>query len=106
VLADHLLQSACVSASNEDTGLATPLFENFAAISGANLFRNLGELQWRIDQLKGKPQILSGVWSTVRKEFAAADYPTRVEILKVIRDAAAYQPEEAIRIVKEAMTLD
>jgi Domain of unknown function (DUF4062) len=106
VLADHLLQSACVSASGEDTGLSMGLFQKFAALAGSDLFRNLGELQWRIDQTKGQPQVLSGIWSTVRTEFASADYATRVEILKVIREAATYQPEEAIEIVKEAIALD
>ena len=66
VLADHLLQSACVSASDQDTGLAKELFEKFAGVSGANLFRNLGELQWRIDQTKGQPHVLSAISSSCR----------------------------------------
>lgn len=105
VLADHLLQSKCVSASDEDTGFAKRLFEKFAGLSGANLFRNLGELQWRIDQTKG-PQVLSAIWSAVEAEFADANYAGRVHILSVIREAAIYQPEQALRVVKQAIDLD
>jgi hypothetical protein len=106
VLADHLLYSACVSASEEDTGFAKALFEKFAAVSGANLFRNLAELQWRIDQTGRQPQVLSAVWSAVSAEFAAADNAGRVQILDVIREAAIYQPVEALEIVRQAMALD
>jgi hypothetical protein len=106
VLADHLLQSACASASDEDTGFSKALFEKFAGLSGANLFRNLGELQWRIDQTKGRPQVLSSIWSAVEAEFAAADYAGRVYILGVIREAAVYQPGQALNIVKKAIALD
>jgi hypothetical protein len=106
VLADHLLQSKCVSASDEDTGFAKGLFDKFAGLSGANLFRNLGELQWRIDQTKGRPQVLSAIWSAVETEFADANYAGRVHILGVIREAAIYQPEQALRVVKQAIKLD
>jgi hypothetical protein len=105
VLADFLLQSKCVSATNEDTGLAKGLFDKFAASSGSNLFRNLGELQWRIDQTKGRPQVLSTIWSVVETEFADANYAGRVHILGVIREAAIYQPKQALRIVKQAIEL-
>jgi hypothetical protein len=108
VLADHLLQSACVSASDEDTGLAKGLFDKFAGVSGANLFRNLGELQWRIDQMKRRPNILSAIWSEVENEFASPTTTNagRVHILGVIREAAIYQPERALRLVKQAIALD
>src|SRR5258708_4203954 len=106
VLADYLLQSKCVSAGDEDTGLAKGLFDKFAGLSGANLFRNLGELQWRIDQTKGQPHVLSAIWSAVETEFAAANYAGRVHILGVIREAAIYQPKQALRIVKQAIELD
>lgn len=106
VLADYLLQSKCVSAGDEDTGLAKGLFDKFAGLSGANLFRNLGELQWRIDQTKGRPQVLWAIWSAVETEFAAANYAGRVHILGVIREAAIYQPKQALRIVKQAIELD
>jgi hypothetical protein len=106
VLADHLIQSACVSASDEDTGRGKSLFDTFARLSGANLFRNLGELQWRINQTKGRPQVLSAIWSVVEAEFASSDYAGRVQILGVIREAAIYQPEQALRLVKQAIALD
>jgi hypothetical protein len=106
VLADHLLQSKCVSAGDEDTGLAKGLFDKFAGLSGANLFRNLGELQWRIDQTKRRPQVHSAIWSAVETEFADANYAGRVHILGVIREAAIYQPEQALRVVKQAIELD
>jgi hypothetical protein len=106
VLADYLLQSKCVSASDEDTGFAKSLFDKFAGLSGANLFRNLGELQWRIDQTKRLPQVLSGIWSAVETEFADANYAGRVHILGVIREAAVYQPEQSLRVVRQAINLD
>jgi hypothetical protein len=106
VLADYLLQSKCVSASDEDTGFAKSLFDKFAGLSGANLFRNLGELQWRIDQTKRRPQVLSGIWSAVETEFADANYAGRVHILGVIREAAIYQPEQSLRVVRQAINLD
>jgi hypothetical protein len=106
VLADHLLQSACVSASDEDTGFPTALFGKFAGLSGANLFRNLGELQWRIDQTKRRPQVLSAIWSAVEAEFASSDYAGRVHILGVIREAAVYQPAQALKLVEQAIALD
>lgn len=106
VLADYLLQSKCVSTSDEDTGLARALFDKFAGLSGANLFRNLGELQWRIDQTKGQPQVLSAIWLAVETEFADASYAGRVHILGVIEEAAIYQPNQALRIVKQAIELN
>ena len=42
----------------------------------------------------------------VETEFASSNYATRVHILGVIREAAIYQPEQALRLVKQAITLD
>jgi hypothetical protein len=102
VLGDYLLDSACVIAG-QDTGFATNLFEHFVSIQAENLLRNLAEVQWRIDQTVGTPQLLKGIWANIRSEFDAADMWGKLRILKIVEEAAAYQPDQALEIVRRAI---
>jgi hypothetical protein len=106
VLGDHLLHTRCVSASAQDTGYVAELFSTFAPQAAGNLFTNLSELQWRIDQTSKKPQILASIWSALKEEFATADYFGRVRILEVIESAALYQPAQALDLVRQAISLE
>jgi hypothetical protein len=106
VLADFILQEACVTRKNEDNRYAKRVFEEFAGRHARNLLRNLAELQWRIDLAAKKPQLLETIWEDIFREFRAADYASRVHILTIIEPAAALQPIQALQLVREATTLD
>ncbi len=105
VLGDYLLDSACVTAG-QDNGFAKRLFEHFVSIQGANLVRNLAEVQWRIDQTERHPQLLEGIWSSIKAEFNGASVSGRIQILKIVEEAAVYQPSQALEIVRMAIDAD
>jgi hypothetical protein len=106
VLADFILQEACVTQKSEDTKYARHLFDEFADHYARNLLRNLAELQWRIDLAAKKPQLLEMIWEDILEGFRAADYANRVHILTMIEPAATLQPIQALKLVREATTLD
>jgi hypothetical protein len=108
VLGDFILEEQCLTRRGEDTGYAKRVFDEFASHHARNLLRNVSELQWRIDQGTSapKPQLLDTIWQDILKEFRAAGYASRIDILKIIESAAALQPARALELVKEAVALD
>lgn len=102
VLGDYLLDSASVIAG-QDSGFASQIFDRFAAIEGANLLKNLAEVQWRSDQTKAGVDILQGVWAKIKQEFVAAGNNHRLDILKLVEEAAYYQPSQALDVVRLAI---
>jgi hypothetical protein len=104
VLGDHLLHVACVTPSGDETAYAASVFTAFGSSYGANLLRNLAEMQWRIDVTHGKPDVLGSIWEAVNRDFDSADYAGKVKILKTIEKAAAYQPRAALQLVQKAIS--
>ncbi len=106
VLADHLLHAACVTSTAEETTYANTMYDEFGSSYGANLLRNLSEMQWRIDETTGRTDVLSSIWRDINDEFDSVDHAGKVKILNTVEAASPYQPDHAIEIVERAMTAD
>ncbi|HWE93758.1 MAG TPA: hypothetical protein VG269_07255 [Tepidisphaeraceae bacterium] len=113
VLADHLLQRACVTNSGAITGYADQVFRAFRDDIGGAVLRNLSELDWRVRAAArivataavpdSGPTVLRRVWHDVRERFAAAPNSDRVNILRRLHEVAYLQPGEVLEIAELAM---
>jgi hypothetical protein len=103
VLADHVLDRACLDRQGRPTGYADELVERYAATSLTKLLRNLAELDWRIGRTAGSSELLREVWQSIRQAFTAADAAGRVALLRMVRPAAVYAPRDVLDLVEIAL---
>ncbi len=103
VLADNILYNECVTDGNIASGYADAIFSTLGGVVARDLLRNLAEMQWRIDQTDRVPMIMDGVWRSIEDQFEASDAARKAYLLGIVRDAAAYQPAPALRLVKRAL---
>lgn len=102
VLADVILQQACVTKTGKPTGYATRVFRHFKGVAGTRLLRNIAELDWRVKKQNVNARLLEPVWSEILAEFKEAGVIRREEILAMIEKAAVFQPREALAIAEYA----
>ena len=105
LLSDFLLEGACVTSAGESTGFSDLVFQKFQSTHLSNVLRNLGELDWRITQ-KNQAQgghLLDGVWKEIEAAFDAGDAGIRMQLFKSLKEAALFQPQRVLRLVRRAM---
>ena len=106
VLSDHLLTQASVSASGATTGYADRVFGTFGKWRPDRVLRNLAELDWRVAQAKGNStNLLTDIWRSIEAEFADGDWSKRHHVLEILKEAAYFQPEPALRITRTAIRM-
>ena len=105
VLADHILHNACLTAEGRHTGFIRAVFVRFGNLCLAQLLRNLGELDWRINRTDPSTSVdlLSEVWGEIAGQFAAADAQIRARILDALTDFSYYQPRRILDLCEFAM---
>ena len=104
VLADHILEEACLTASGGPTGYARAVFETFGEGYRVNVLKNLAELDWRVRHSGARRvDLFSDVWSDIEAEFRAASHFGRTQILEAITDVAYYQPSRILHLVELAL---
>ena len=103
VLADYLLERACVNAKGEPTEYATVVFAHFGSAFLSNILSNLGELDWRIGHKYPSTSLLEDAWKQVTEAFQQADASGRVHLLKSLKEAAVFQPERTVKVIRFAV---
>lgn len=103
LLSDFLLEGACLTRAGESTGFSDLVFEKFQ--SKYNLLRNLGELDWRITQRNQDQgaRLLEGIWTEIEGTFEAGDASVRIELFKMLKEAALFQPVRVLKLIHRAM---
>lgn len=105
LLSDFLLEGACITGVGESTGFSDLVFQKFQSTYLSNVLRNLGELDWRITQ-KNQAQgghLLDGIWKEIEAAFEAGDAGVRMQLFKSLKEAALFQPQRVLRLVRQAM---
>jgi hypothetical protein len=104
VLADHILNEACLTPQGESTGYTQEVFKKFQNICPTAVLRNLAELDWRIRHTSdGETDLLADIWQEIREEFRKASNSGRYRLLELLKEVAYYQPEQTLRLVQLAM---
>lgn len=104
VLSDYLLEDCCINQAGRSTHYADRVYEHFGAHSLKNLMRNLAELDWRRGQSEEIGlNLLDRIWADINKRFRIGNEHARHGILESLADAAIYQPDHIIRLVRFAI---
>ncbi len=104
VLADHILNEACLTPQGESTGYTQEVFKRFQDICPTALLRNLAELDWRIRHTSDREtDLLANIWQEIREEFRKASNSGRYHLLDLLKEVADYQPSQTLRLVELAM---
>ena len=104
VLADYILEEACLSRSLQATGYANHVFQQFLEVSPSHVLLNIAELDWRVKlQRAAETDLLSHIWQSISIMFEAASSARRRAILAILQDVAYYQPQRMMDLVKLAM---
>ena len=105
VLADYVLEEACLDRGGTSTGYAERVHEAFRDAAPGALLRNLAELDWRRSHggaAAGGEHLLRGIWDEMEAEFRIAGVARRAEMIRGLGVVAYYQPGPALRLVRIA----
>ncbi|MEH2499855.1 transcriptional regulator with XRE-family HTH domain [Bradyrhizobium sp. AZCC 1678] len=92
VLADYVIEAACVGVGRQSTGYAETAFDLAGDRLADNLLLNLGKLDWRLSNGDASnSDLLNGVW---RKLKPRSDYQD--PHIRAVEGVAYYQPLRAI----------
>jgi transcriptional regulator with XRE-family HTH domain len=92
VLADYIIEAACVGALGNSTGYAEAAFDSADARLLEALLLNLGKLDWRLSNGDaGNSKLLDGVWAKLEPQSEYAD-----PYIRSVTAVAFYQPLRAI----------
>jgi hypothetical protein len=104
VLADHILNEACLTPHGESTGYTQEVFKKFQDICPTAVLRNLAELDWRIRHTSDvETDLLADIWQEIREEFRKASNSGRYRLLELLKEVAYHQPKQTLRLVELAM---
>lgn len=103
VLADFILEDACLAADGSSTGFAETVFREFGGVAGAQVLRNLGEIDWRSTRAGSETAILTSVFNALREDFARGSILERAHILDALSEVAPYQPREVLALIEQAL---
>ncbi len=104
VLADHLLNKACLNPQGRPTGYAQQVFDHFSKLCPTQVLRNLAELDWRVRHATGQEtDLLAEIWSKIGDQFRTSPNSVRYQLLDVMRDSAYYQPGRMFELVEFAV---
>jgi hypothetical protein len=106
VLGDHILANLCIAPNGIPTGAAEKLFDQFVDHSPERVLRNLAELDWRVERFSGKRiDLLGKIWRKIEQDFLTAGSHDRQRRLTIVREAAYFQPGEALRFARSAYSV-
>lgn len=92
VLADYVIEAACVGTGRQSTGYAETAFDLAGDRLAENLLLNLGKLDWRLSNGDASnSDLLNGIW---RKLKPRSDYQD--PHIRAVEGVAYYQPLRAI----------
>jgi len=105
LLSDFLLEGACITGAGESTRFSDLVFRKFQPDYLSNILRNLGELDWRITQRNPDQgaRLLDAIWAEMEATFEAGNAYDRVQIFKVLKEVAPYQPTRVLRLIRRAI---
>ncbi|HXI98588.1 MAG TPA: hypothetical protein VNG73_06555, partial [Gemmatimonadaceae bacterium] len=104
VLADHILDEACLTRLGKATGYAQELFRSFRGVAGARLLRNLAEVDWRNRSGQGAAEdVFTEIFAEIGNEFDLAGISGRLQILGIVQEIAYFEPGHALFMVQKAL---
>jgi transcriptional regulator with XRE-family HTH domain len=99
VLADYVIEAACIGLNNQSTGYAEAVFYALPERFIQNLVVNLGKLDWRrSDGNTGESRLLDGVWAKLKPTSEYSD-----PHIKAVAEIAYFQPERALDFAERLM---
>jgi len=104
LLADFLLEGACLNEAGEPTGYAEAVFTQFRSGYLNNVLRNLSELDWRVSRARPGANLLEEIWGAINNEFETGDAQVRGDLLESVTQAAIFQPWRVMNLVRIAMS--
>lgn len=104
VLADHILNLACLTAGGDTTGYAESVWEVFVTICAGNVLRNFAELDWRMRATDAQSgDVLARIWSDIRTAFEDGNSLARWRVLKMLEPSAYYQADRVLDLIEHAL---
>jgi hypothetical protein len=103
VLADFILEDACLASDGTPSGFAETVFRDFGAVVGAQVLRNLGEVDWRATRAGSKAAILARIFEALREDFARGTILERSRVLDTLAEVAPYQPRDVLALIEQAI---
>jgi hypothetical protein len=104
VVADHLLQEACITRAGDNTGYADEVFAQFRQTHLPEVLRNLAELDWRLGHGDRPPVVLlDRIWEQVLEDLREAGNYGRHELLERLRPVSIYQPQRVLALVRHVL---
>jgi transcriptional regulator with XRE-family HTH domain len=97
LLADHIIENACVGPGGASTGYAEKVFACAGERYIENVLLNLGKLDWRLSN--GEPcnsRLLDGIWSQLTP---SSDYGD--PYIKAVTAVAYFQPDRALSFAEK-----
>ncbi len=99
LLADFILEEACVGVSQTSTGYAEEVFDQCDPVHLEHLLLNLGKLDWRLANGQASSStLLDGVWSRLRVTETYDD-----PAVKAVAAVAFYQPARALDFLESVI---
>lgn len=96
LLADSIIESACITSSGESNGYAERIFDAAIPEHKEHLLLNLGRLDWRRNEGDtSSSRLLDAIWSRIQWND---DY--RNAQVKAAAAAAYYQPRQALQLAR------
>ena len=104
VLADRLVRVASADDIGQPTGYVDRVYDAFGLAYLENLLASVAELTWRLSQEGYPSPLLDRIWAELRQQAADSSW-IRPEVLKAVRAAAVYQPDQAFEFAQAASEL-
>jgi hypothetical protein len=103
LLADFMLEQACLTEAGESTGYAKLVYDRFAGVLPGHVLRNLAELDWRMRTAGDAVDLLGAAWDDVEREVLAAGNAKRIALLGRLETIAYFQAPQVLRIVEQLL---
>jgi hypothetical protein len=104
VLGDHFLAEACLTSKGESTGYVDRILDEFASVAFDRLLANVAELDWRVRVTSQKEtSLLDRFWELIDAEFRTGSDTAQAAILRMLKDAAIFQPARVLELVEYSM---
>lgn len=105
LLGDAILTEACLTAdSTIPTGYVERAMHAARGTAAQHLLINISRLDWQVRQgAPSAPHLIDLAWSKLEEAFQSSGVRARVELLKLVRRMAYYQPGRALALTKLAI---
>jgi hypothetical protein len=103
LLADFMLEQACLTEMGESTGYAKVVYDRFASVLPGHVLRNLAELDWKVRATGGNVDLLGDAWNDVEREILESGNAKRIALLGPLETIAYFQAPQVVRIVEQLL---